>query len=82
MRRHILDFSFYVLYSTLLNLPPLRFHCVRGCWDPTQGCCDFCIWESHVLTTRLDIIYIRLDLMNCTRLDLILNRLDLMHTIG
>jgi hypothetical protein len=22
----------YVLYSTLLHLPPLRFHCVGGCW--------------------------------------------------
>jgi hypothetical protein len=32
---------FYVLYSTLLHLPPLRFHCVRRCWDRTQDCCDF-----------------------------------------
>ncbi len=24
-----------VLYSTLLHLPPLRFHCVGGCWDRT-----------------------------------------------
>jgi hypothetical protein len=24
-------FSFYVLHSTLLNLLPLRFHCVGGC---------------------------------------------------
>ncbi len=24
---------FYVLYSTLLNLPPLRLHRVWGCWD-------------------------------------------------
>jgi hypothetical protein len=23
---------FYVLYSTLLHLPPLSFHCVGGCW--------------------------------------------------
>jgi hypothetical protein len=23
------------LNSTLLHLPPLRFHCVRGCWDRT-----------------------------------------------
>ncbi len=27
---------FYVQYSTLLHLPPLRFHCVGGCWDRTQ----------------------------------------------
>ncbi len=24
-----------MLYSTLLRLPPLRFHCIRGCWDRT-----------------------------------------------
>jgi hypothetical protein len=28
----IFGFFFYVLYSTLLPLPPLRFHCVGGCW--------------------------------------------------
>ncbi len=32
---------FYVMYSTLLHLPPLRFHCVRGCWDRTPDCCNF-----------------------------------------
>jgi hypothetical protein len=32
--------GFYVLYSTLFHLPPLRFHCVRGCCDWTQDCCD------------------------------------------
>ncbi len=31
---------FIVLYSTLLHLPPLRFHCVRGGWDRTVAC-DF-----------------------------------------
>ncbi len=30
-----LNFFLYVLYSTLLHLPPLRFHCVGGCWDRT-----------------------------------------------
>jgi hypothetical protein len=35
-----LKFGIYVLYSTLLHLPPLRFHCVGGCWDWTQDCCD------------------------------------------
>ena len=30
------DFFMYVLYSTLFYLPPLRFHCVGGCWDRTQ----------------------------------------------
>ncbi len=31
---------FYVLFPTLLHLPPLRFHCVRGCWDRTHDNCD------------------------------------------
>jgi hypothetical protein len=31
-----LKFFYYVLYSTLLYLPPLRFNCVGGCWDRTQ----------------------------------------------
>ncbi len=36
-------FGFFSIYciSTLLHLPPLRFHCVGGCWDGTQDCCDF-----------------------------------------
>ncbi len=29
------------LYSKLLHLPPLRFHCVGRCWDRTQDGCDF-----------------------------------------
>jgi hypothetical protein len=33
-------FIFYVLNSALLHLPPLRFHCVGGCKDRNQGCCD------------------------------------------
>ncbi len=28
--------TFYVLYLTLMYLSPLRFHCVRWCWDRTQ----------------------------------------------
>ncbi len=27
-------------FMTLLHLPPLRFHCVGGCWDGSQVCCD------------------------------------------
>ncbi len=35
---HFLDFfRFFVLYSTLLYLPPLRFYCVWGCWDRTRS---------------------------------------------
>jgi hypothetical protein len=41
-------FFFYVRYSTLLHLPPLRFHCVGGCWDIIQDCCDFGI-DSQTL---------------------------------
>jgi hypothetical protein len=33
---NFLDFSFYVRYSTLLHVPPLRFHRVGGCWDRTH----------------------------------------------
>jgi hypothetical protein len=28
--------DFGVLYSTLLHLPPLRFHCLGEFWDGTQ----------------------------------------------
>jgi hypothetical protein len=31
-------FFLFVLYSALLHLPPLRFHCADGCWD-----CNWCI---------------------------------------
>jgi hypothetical protein len=31
----------YVIQHCLLHLPPLRFHCVGGCWDRTQDCCNF-----------------------------------------
>jgi hypothetical protein len=31
----------FVLYSTPIYLPPLRFRGVGGCWDRTQDSCDF-----------------------------------------
>ncbi len=37
-----------VLYSTLLYLPPLGFHCVGGCWDRTQDSCNVYI-DSRML---------------------------------
>ncbi len=37
-------FLLFVLYSTLLHLPPLRFHCVGGCWDRTHGMVRFRHW--------------------------------------
>jgi hypothetical protein len=39
---------FNVRYSSLLHLAPLRFHCIRGCWDRTQDCCNFGI-DSQTL---------------------------------
>ncbi len=48
---------FSLQYSTLLHLPPLRFHCVDGCWDRTQDRCNGCMgMQSDALTTRLDLI--------------------------
>jgi hypothetical protein len=34
---------FFVLYSTLLHLPPLRLHRADGCWYRTQDRCSWCI---------------------------------------
>jgi hypothetical protein len=34
---------FLVLYSTLLHVPPLRFHCADRCWDRIQDRCNWCI---------------------------------------
>jgi hypothetical protein len=31
---------FFILYSALLHLPSLRFHCADGCWDQTQDRCN------------------------------------------
>jgi hypothetical protein len=39
---------FFVLYSALLHLPPLRFHCADGCWNRTQDRCNWCI-DSQTL---------------------------------
>ncbi len=43
-------FPFYVRYSTLLHLPPLRFHCVGGFWDRTQGLLRRWHWQPDALT--------------------------------
>jgi hypothetical protein len=45
---NIFFFFFSVLYSALLHLPPLRFHCADGCWDRTQDRCKWCI-DSQTL---------------------------------
>jgi hypothetical protein len=39
----IFKYIFSVLYSTLLHLPPLRFHCVGRCCDRNQDSCDYAI---------------------------------------
>jgi hypothetical protein len=39
----IFFFFLFVLYSALLHLLPLRFHCADGCWDRTQDRCNLCI---------------------------------------
>ncbi len=51
--------TFFILYSTLLHLPPLRFHCADGCWDRTQDRSNYsALAVRHALTTRLDRIRI------------------------
>jgi hypothetical protein len=36
---------FFRTISTLIHLPPLRFHCADGggCWDGIQDRCNWCI---------------------------------------
>ena len=51
----------YILYSTLLYLPPLRFHCVGGCWDEAQDCGDFgsgtwAVTVRHSNQSAIDLI--------------------------
>jgi hypothetical protein len=50
---------FYVHYSTLLHLPPLRFHCVGGrrMEGPNPGLLRLWHWQPDALTTRLDLIH-------------------------
>jgi hypothetical protein len=46
---------FYVFYSTLLHLPPLRFHCVEGCWDRNRPrLLRLWHWQSDALANRLE----------------------------
>ncbi len=65
--RGIFGFFFYVLYSTLLYLPPLRFHCVGGCWiDPgTVATSPLAVKRSNHLTIVLIHLYKCLSLQ-CT----------------
>jgi hypothetical protein len=43
----------FLLYSTLLHLPPLTFHCVGGCWDRPPGLLRVRNRQSDALTTRV-----------------------------
>jgi hypothetical protein len=51
-------FRFSMYFLTLLNLPPLRFHCVGRCCDLTHDCCDIGIGSLGYISsrTRLDSI--------------------------
>ncbi len=57
-------FILSALYSTLLHLSPLRFHCVRGCWYRTRNSCDFGIdCQTLYIITRLDDICLQFHLL-------------------
>ncbi len=47
----------FVLYSTTLHLPPLRIHCVGGCWGSIPGQLRMRLrhWLSDGLSTRLNL---------------------------
>ncbi len=47
-----------VLSSTLLYLPPLRFHCVGGCWKKPKRLLRLWHWQSETLTSWLDLIHL------------------------
>ncbi len=57
---------FSVLSSTQLHLPPLRFHCVGGCWYRAQDICDIgigCYCLSDDVTIRLNLIHVTASLI-------------------
>ncbi len=68
---------FFVLYSTLLHLTPLRFYCLGGCCYWTQGCMQH---RWYFFTVRR-LIHSASSPLLYTRLDLIHTRLDLIHTL-
>ncbi len=70
-------FSFYVRNSTLLHLPPLRFHCSEDAGIEPRTVATLAL-TARRSTTRLDLVHSRLDLIHA-RLDLIHPRLDLIH---
>jgi hypothetical protein len=57
-------FSFYVRYSTLLHLPPLRLHCSTADAGIEPGTvATLASAVRYALTTRLDLIHAWLDLI-------------------
>ncbi len=53
-----LFFLITLVRTVLLHMPPIRFHCVGGCWDRrTYNSCNVLHRQSDVLTTRLDLIH-------------------------
>ncbi len=53
-------FYFYVRYSTLLHLPPLRFPCAAAAWCSDRsnpGLLRLWHWQPDALTTRIDLIH-------------------------
>ncbi len=58
-------FGYFLCYSTVFHLPPLRFHCVGWCWDRTQDC-----WGSYQYSVSFSkrfqaVIYMQF--FRCTR---------------
>jgi hypothetical protein len=49
INRGIIWIFFFVLYSTLLHLPLLRFYCVGGCWDRTVATSALAVRRSNQL---------------------------------
>jgi hypothetical protein len=55
--RVIFRFFLYVLYSTLLHLPPLRFHYIGRMLETNPGQLQLWHRQSNALTARLDLLH-------------------------
>jgi hypothetical protein len=47
-----------VLYSTLLHLPPLTFHCVGGCWIELRTVATLALAVRHSNHSTIDLIHL------------------------
>ncbi len=43
-------------FSSLLHVPPLRFHRLVGCWDWTRDLCGSFHWQPRLLTLQLHFV--------------------------